>query len=144
MKRILLIAACVGLAGSVCAAIHLTPASGSGNGLSWTLGQAAVVTAAAPDSSAFMTQGVLQAPAVPYSGVEETVAVTGPSVQVRDGVIIIGGDVDVRWMLHDIAGKAIAGGSSRRIDISSLAGGVYVLRMRGAAGQTVYKKILKS
>lgn len=141
MRKQILALVAAAAATTVCASVHFTPAGGSGNGLSWTLGQSATATFASADSIVFLTQGILQAPAVAYSSVEEIVGKPAPAVAVEgDKVTVSGGAF---WSLADASGRLMARGSAAAFSIAGYHPGVYILSVEAENGTRTFKKIIR-
>lgn len=125
------------------AAVHLTPAGGSANGLSWSLGQLGSATFRSADGSTILTQGILQAPAVAYASISETGALPDPEISVDSDKITISSESGIEWTLYDSVGRSVAAGSDKIIRTKAFASGVYILKVKSADGNNIFKKILK-
>lgn len=131
------------LTGTAGAAVQITPAGGSTNGLSWSMGQLGSATFLSADGSTVLTQGILQAPDVAYASIAEVGVQPGAEISVDGDRIVIACDSAVDWSLYDSAGRRVAAGSEKDISIRAYAVGVYILKLAETDGKTTFKKILK-
>lgn len=142
MRKLLFALMTAGIASAVSAAIHIAPAAGSGNGLSWTLGQSAVATFASADNTVFLTQGILQAPAVAYSSIGDIAAdKTLPTVVIEGDIVAV--DSAESWTLFDSTGRRMASGTAARFSVAGYREGVYILSVEAGNGFRTFKKIIR-
>lgn len=115
---------------------------GSGNGLTWCVGQIAAATVKSADGSLIMTQGTLQSPAVPYASICVP-EVNKVNPEIVDGQLQFNSDGNVRWQVYDMSGRRVGYGCGTSADLSYLAAGIYMLSAMMPDGQLIKSKIHK-